>query len=143
MRRSALPTSGALCFVVGAAVRVHRDRLAVPPVLVPVALTALAVLGVVPLRGHTLTDLAGGPVIAALTGTLVLAWRPWDDVEGPLGALVLLGTVSYGAYLWSYPLSPWLRAVPATVLTLVAAARSWRSVGVRPSACPVLEPATS
>ena len=73
----ALPTSGALCFVVGAAVRVHRDRLAVPPVLVPVALTALAVLGVVPLRGHTLTYLAGGPVIAALTGTLVLAWRTW------------------------------------------------------------------
>ena len=124
----ALPTSWALCFVMGAAVRMHRDRLAVPAWAVPAALASLAVLSVVPLRGHALTYLAGGPAIAALTGVLVLAWRDWSTVTGPLRALVWLGTVSYAAYLWSYPLSLWLPAAPAVLLTLVAAALSWRWV---------------
>ena len=33
----------------------------------PVALAGLAVLSVIPLRGHALTYLAGGPAIATLT----------------------------------------------------------------------------
>lgn len=123
-----LPTSWALCFVAGAAVRLHRDRLSVPAWAAPAALVLLAVLSVVPLRGHPLTYLAGGPAIAALTGVLILAWRTWTTVTGPLAALVWLGTVSYAAYLWNYPLSLWLPALPAVVLTLVAAALSWRYV---------------
>jgi len=124
----ALPTSWALCFVIGAATRLHRHRLTVPGWSAPVALAALGVLAVIPLRGHELTYLAGGPAIAALTGVLVLAWREWRTVTGPLRALVWLGTVSYAAYLWNYPLSLWLPALPAVVLTLVAAALSWRYV---------------
>jgi peptidoglycan/LPS O-acetylase OafA/YrhL len=123
-----LPTSWALCFVVGAAVRLHRDRLAVPAWAAPAALTGLGALSMVPLRGHELTYLAGGPAIAALTGVLILAWREWTTVTGPLRALVWLGTISYAAYLWNYPLSLWLPALPAVVLTLVAAALSWRYV---------------
>jgi peptidoglycan/LPS O-acetylase OafA/YrhL len=41
----------------------------------------------VPLRGHALTYLAGGPAIAALTGlllTLVLAWLSTRFVEEPV-----------------------------------------------------------
>lgn len=124
----ALPTAWALCFVVGAAARLHQDRLVVPPPAVPAALALLAVLSVVPLRGHTLTYLAGGPVIAALTAVLILAWRSWGSVTGPLRGLVWLGTVSYAAYLWNYPLSLWLPPLPAVALTLVAAALSWRYV---------------
>ncbi len=126
----ALPTSWAVCFVVGAAVRLHGEALAarMPGWAVPAALAALAVLSVVPLRGHALTYLAGGPAIAALTGVLILAWRQWVTVTGPLRALVALGTVSYAAYLWNYPLSLWLPALPAVLLTLVAAALSWRLV---------------
>lgn len=124
----ALPTSWALCFVVGAAVRLYGERLAVPRWTVPAALAAIVVLGVVPLRGHALTYLAGGPAIAALTGVLILAWRHWTTVTGPLRAGVWLGTVSYAAYLWNYPLSLWLPALPAVALTLVAAALSWRYV---------------
>jgi peptidoglycan/LPS O-acetylase OafA/YrhL len=123
-----LPTSWALCFVVGAAVRLHRERLAVPAWAAPAALTGLGTLSMVPLRGHELTYLAGGPAIAALTGVLILAWREWTTVTGPLRALVWLGTISYAAYLWNYPLSLWLPALPAVVLTLVAAALSWRYV---------------
>ncbi|GAB3195132.1 hypothetical protein GCM10027062_01300 [Nocardioides hungaricus] len=124
----ALPTSWAVCFVIGAAVRLHGDRLAVPAWAAPAALAALTALSVVPLRGHALTYLAGGPAIAALTGVLILAWRTWLTVTGPLAAVVWLGTVSYAAYLWNYPLSLWLPALPAAALTLVAAALSWRYV---------------
>ena len=121
-----LPTSWALCFVVGAGVRLHRDRLGVPAWAAPVALAGLGVLSVVSLRGHTSTYLAGGPAIAALTAVLILAWDRWSSVTGPLRAIVWLGTVSYAAYLCNYPLSLWLPVLPAAALTLVAAAVSWR-----------------
>jgi peptidoglycan/LPS O-acetylase OafA/YrhL len=138
----ALPTSWAACFVVGGATRVVRSRpgppLAVAIWAAPLALTGLAVLSVVPLRGHALTYLAGGPAIAALTAVLLLSWGNWHEVSGPARAMVWLGTVSYGAYLWNYPLTLWLRpsldglAGPvAAALTLVMAALSWHLVEVR------------
>jgi peptidoglycan/LPS O-acetylase OafA/YrhL len=131
-----LPTSWAVCFVIGSAAKVYAGRLAVPRRLVLVCLAALAVQSVIPLRGHALTYLAGGPVIAVLTALLLLAWRGWADVrQTTLRPLVLLGTVSYAAYLWNYPLTLWLRphlgveaGVVAAALTLVAAAASWRLV---------------
>ncbi|HXH79985.1 acyltransferase [Nocardioides sp.] len=138
----ALPTSWAVCFVVGGATRLLAGEVgstfAVPPWAAPLALAGLAVLSVVPLRGHALTYLAGGPAIAALTAVLLLSWRTCNEVTGPARALVWLGTVSYGAYLWNYPLTLWLRpsldgwAGPvAAGLTLVMAALSWHLVEVR------------
>ena len=131
----ALPTSWAVCFVIGGAARFHQHRIVVPGRAPAVALTALGLLSVIPLRGHALTYLAGGPAIAALTVVLLLSWRTWTDVTTPaLRALVCLGTVSYGAYLWNYPLTIWLRphvehaGLLAAALTLVAAALSWRFV---------------
>ncbi|RYB95825.1 acyltransferase [Nocardioides oleivorans] len=131
----ALPTSWAVCFVIGGATRIVGHRVVVPSWAAPAALVGLAVLSVVPLRGHALTYLAGGPAIAALTAVLLLSWRSWTSVTGPARALVVLGTVSYGAYLWNYPLTLWLRpslesyAGPvAAVLTLAMAATSWRLV---------------
>ncbi|SEB80986.1 Peptidoglycan/LPS O-acetylase OafA/YrhL, contains acyltransferase and SGNH-hydrolase domains [Nocardioides exalbidus] len=147
----ALPTSWAVCFVIGGATRILGARAADPSSgsartgvarydglarrAAPAALVGLAVLSVVPLRGHALTYLAGGPAIAVLTAVLLLSWRSWTTVTGPARALVVLGTVSYGAYLWNYPLTLWLRpsleqyAGPvAAVLTLVMAVISWRLV---------------
>ncbi|GAA5106791.1 acyltransferase [Alloalcanivorax gelatiniphagus] len=147
----ALPTSWAVCFVIGGAARVLGAPASSLPARIgaawydaasrwaaPAALAGLAVLSMVPLRGHALTYLAGGPAIAALTAILLLSWRSWTEVAGPARALVLLGTVSYGAYLWNYPLTLWLRpslgsyAGPvALVLTLVMALVSWRLVEAR------------
>ena len=131
----ALPTSWAVCFVIGAAARCYADRLRLPSYAVPVALAGLAVLSVVPLRGHALTYLLGGPTIALLTAILLVSWRTWTSVTSPaLAAVVWPGTVSYGAYLWNYPLTLWLRphldqaGVVAAALTLVLAALSWRFV---------------
>ncbi|WP_338089818.1 acyltransferase [Nocardioides lijunqiniae] len=130
-----LPTSWAVCFVIGAATRLHADRLVLPVWAAPVALAGLGALSVVPLRGHALTYLAGGPAIAALTAVLLVSWRTWTRVDAPaLTALVWLGTVSYGAYLWNYPLTLWLRphldlAGPvAAALTIALAAVSWYAV---------------
>ena len=129
----ALPTSWFVCFVIGAATRLKGRS--VPRWAVPVALVGLAVLSVVPLRGHVLTYLVAGPAIAGCTAVLLLSWSKWVEVAMPLRPLVALGVVSYGAYLWNYPLTLWLRpelgaaAGPiAAVLTIVAAALSWRYV---------------
>ena len=135
----ALPTSWAVCFVVGAAARLegHRleGRLRVPAGATPVVLALLLALSVVPLRGHALTYLAAGPAVAVLTGVLLLAWRRWTVVAPVvLHPVAWLGTVSYAAYLWNYPLTLWLRphvehaGLLAAVLTLVAAALSTRLV---------------
>jgi peptidoglycan/LPS O-acetylase OafA/YrhL len=128
-----LPTSWAICFVVGAAARLHQDRLRMPSWAPTAALAGLLALSVLPLRGHALTYLAGGPAVAALTAVLLLSWRTWTDVTTPaLRAVVWLGTVSYGAYLWNYPLTLWLRphlahgaGLLAAALTVGAAALSW------------------
>lgn len=140
----ALPTSWAVCFVVGAACRVAQDRWPAPGRnLAWLALLTLIALSMVALRGHLLTYLLGGPVIAGLTSVLILAARGLDlERLGPaslrlLRPLVALGTISYGAYLWSYPLTLWLREAIdhqelagslAAVATVLAAAASWRWV---------------
>jgi peptidoglycan/LPS O-acetylase OafA/YrhL len=131
----ALPTSWAVCFVIGAASRVLAVRAAVPSWAPGAALCGLAVLSVVPLRGHALTYLLAGPAIALLTAVLLVAWRTWADVTAPgLRPLVRLGTMSYGAYLWNYPLTLWLRphvdhaGLLAAALTVPAAALSWYAV---------------
>ncbi len=131
-----LPTSWFLCFVIGAATRLRGDASRTPAALVPLMLAALAALSVVPLRGHVLTYLVAGPAIACFTAVLLLAWSNWTDLTNHVArALAALGVVSYGAYLWNYPLTLWLRpdlgaaAGPvAAGLTVVAAALSWRFV---------------
>lgn len=129
-----LPTSWFVCFVIGAATRLRGGRM--PAALVPLALVVLAVLAIVPLRGHVLTYLVAGPAIACCTGVLLLVWSQWATASSPVPRLLAaLGVVSYGAYLWNYPLTLWLRpelgavAGPlAAALTIVAAALSWRFV---------------
>ncbi|MTV25336.1 acyltransferase [Nitriliruptoraceae bacterium ZYF776] len=132
-----LPTSWAVCFVVGAAAQRYGQRWTPPRWVVPASLTALVVMGLLPLRGHAWTYLVAGPAVAALTAVLMLAWRRWVRVGDHVvpQALAALGLVSYAAYLWNYPFTLWLRptlgpyAGPvAAVATIVAAALTWRFV---------------
>ncbi|GAB0105342.1 hypothetical protein JMUB6875_43200 [Nocardia sp. JMUB6875] len=132
-----LPTSWAVCFVIGAAAQLLQRRIVLPRWAVPAALGVLALLSLVPLRGHALTYLVGGPAIAGLTAVLVISWRTRIDITTPaLRWVVWLGTISYGAYLWNYPLTLWLRpylpdaaaGLLAAALTLVAATLSRRYV---------------
>ncbi|MFI5757964.1 acyltransferase family protein [Streptomyces sp. NPDC051569] len=137
-----LPTSWVTSLVIGAAARVVADRPSASRDRVlrraaPWALTTLLVSTLVPWRSFALTYPVGGPAIAALTSIVLLAWRDRRVIDSrPLRAMAALGIVSYGAYLWNYPLTLWLRpvlpgpaaGVLAAALTLVAAALSWRLV---------------
>lgn len=132
-----LPTSWALAFVIGGASRIWLPRASVPGG-VGAALACLALLALVPLRGEWLTYAVVGPLVAA--ATVVLLWAARDhhaahrDVPRWWGPLAALGTVSYAAYLWNYPLALWLRpfgpvgAVAAVLATVALAAASWRWV---------------
>ncbi|HSV38307.1 MAG TPA: acyltransferase [Nocardioidaceae bacterium] len=123
-----LPTSWAICFVIGGASALVARR-GVPVAGAGPALLALLVLCAVPLRGQATTYLVAAPAIALLACVVLLSWREWRTVDHPLlKGLVLLGTVSYAAYLWNYPLSLWVGGLAAIPLTLVAAALSWRYV---------------
>ena len=130
-----LATSWLGCFVVGAASRITQDRWppgASGPHAVTAAVTLLAALTVTDLRGHAATYLLAGPAVAVATVVLVQAGRRHVVLRPGWRPLVALGTVSYAAYLWNYPLTLWLRpslddatglvALPATVL---AATASW------------------
>jgi peptidoglycan/LPS O-acetylase OafA/YrhL len=131
-----LPTTWAMCFVIGAATRLHGERWSTGPKPTALALAGLAVLSLLPLRGQAVTYLLGGPAIAILTAVVLVSLRELATVESPgLNGLVWLGTVSYAAYLWNYPLTLWLRphlgvaaGVTAATATLVLAALSWRCV---------------
>lgn len=97
------------------------------------ALVLLLAAGVVPWRSFSLTYPWGGLLLAALTAVVLHHWADDPTPPGrPLTALARLGTISYAAYLWNYPLTLWLRpwhpvAGPtlAVVLTLVLATASW------------------
>lgn len=109
-----------------------------PPGAAGLSLGVLLVLAVVPLRGHALTYLLGGPAIAAATVVLIHAWRRTPPLPAVLlRPLVALGTIAYGAYLWNYPLSLWFRAwwgtgavagIVAAALTVALAAATWHWV---------------
>ena len=139
-----LPTSWALAIVVGAAAYVARRqvarRLPAPGSRAAkvVAGAALAVLLLVSLIPHLKTLLVAyllvGPTIAVATAVLIHSVAGWVTLPTPrLRPLLRLGTVSYAAYLWNYPIAVWLHtahdplllALASPPLTVAAATASW------------------
>lgn len=124
----ALPTSWAPAFVVGSVTRLHQHRFRTRRRLAVAALILLLTLALVPLRGHPLTYLVAGPGIAVLTATTIQGAASVMRIRAAsLRWVVVLGRLSYAAYLWNYPLTLWLRPYPwgppaAALATLVAAA---------------------
>ncbi|MFC5721046.1 acyltransferase family protein [Streptomyces gamaensis] len=99
----------------------------------PVALALLVVAGLVPWRSWSFTYPWVGLSLAALTVVVLHHWAQDPTPQGrALTTLGRLGTISYAAYLWNYPLTLWLRPwhpitgpALAAVLTLALATVSW------------------
>jgi peptidoglycan/LPS O-acetylase OafA/YrhL len=138
-----LPTSWALAMIIGAAGRVGQVRMeswlprsgAARGCLGTVALVATLLLALLPEgKGSVLSYLVLGPIVATLTVILIQLTTNWATIPSPwMNPLVWLGTISYAAYLWNYPVTVWLHAVSTSIwvptltvaLTLAASTVSW------------------
>lgn len=136
-----LPTAWTVAMVIGAAARIWRDRIAT---VLHGRETVLAIIASIALLGSSFIPeskdspwlyLVGGPAIGILTVLVICKLRDVEVVPVVARPLVWLGTISYAAYLWNYPLSWWLRdqSVPGwdwwtAILTIIAATVSWFAV---------------
>ncbi|KRC47330.1 hypothetical protein ASE16_18675 [Leifsonia sp. Root227] len=136
------PSTWTIAMVVGAACQLGRNRLSL--VLRGVVARIGGVVGLVGLVGlsflpdaksNPFVYLFGGAVIAVLTMLVVWWWKDIAVMPAWSRPLVWLGTISYAAYLWNYPIGWWLRDLgvtdwqaPAILLTVAAAAVSWFAV---------------
>jgi peptidoglycan/LPS O-acetylase OafA/YrhL len=136
------PTSWTIAMIIGAAAKLAENTGAGQRFFARLgslaatsaALVALTLLIFVPeAKNSPLMYLLGGPAIAVATVALIVRLRHIPDVAFVWRPLVALGTISYAAYLWNWPISVWIADVgfgPATsvvslVLTVIAATGSW------------------
>ncbi|MET1065429.1 MAG: acyltransferase [Arthrobacter sp.] len=143
----ALPTTWGLGLVLGAAVRLYRGRVStwfsgrrLRLAAVPGSILLLAGLSFFPKANETpVFFFIGGPLAMAAAAALVVlaATRPGPAPKWTR-PLQLLGTISYAAYLWNYPVILWLNdgstadlpplvAGSAILLTLLLAVISWHT----------------
>jgi len=140
------PTSWGLALVIGsvAALAAHRgfsfssfgqtglSKLGLGAVVV-VSLLVIGKLSLLLMPGESHTYFVFCPLVAVATSLLILRWSTWEAAWRPMRLLILLGMVSYGAYLWNYPIVIWLRhwneawsGPLSLVLTLIMATLSWK-----------------
>lgn len=134
------PFSWSIALVIGAATRLGQAYLVRIPAwlrsLAAVAAgTALAVAALLPeMKANRLLYLAFGPGVALCTAVVILAIFSITASPTWLQPLVGLGTISYAAYLWNYPIANWLGqtelpkaaiGVLSIVATLGTATLSW------------------
>ncbi|MET1021320.1 MAG: acyltransferase [Arthrobacter sp.] len=144
----ALPTTWGLGLILGAALRLYRVRVSswfsgrpLRLAALPGSVLLLAALSFFPKANETPAFFfIGGPLAMAAAAVLVVlaATRPAPAPKWtrPLQGV---GTISYAAYLWNYPVILWLNdrstadlpplaACSAIVLTLLLAVISWHTV---------------
>lgn len=141
-RLYSLPTTWTISMVVGAAAQIGQQRIngwlrgSRRGVGAAIGIVGLLALSLIPDVKSSIPFYLGGGVVIGVLTVLVIWWLR-DIPVVSLGAkpLLWLGTVSYAAYLWNYPITWWLRdgdvefAAPlAVVLTLFMAAVSWFAV---------------
>jgi peptidoglycan/LPS O-acetylase OafA/YrhL len=135
-----LPTSWLIALLVGAAARIWRARVAkildgLPSVLV-VGMPLVFVLSVSLLpnvNDRAELYLIGAPAIAIATVALIHGAERWESVPSWAGPFNYLGRVSYGAYLWNFPIAVGLGVsglggwdgLLSVALTIAAATVSW------------------
>jgi peptidoglycan/LPS O-acetylase OafA/YrhL len=137
-----LPTSWALAMVIGSAARIWEPRVVAR---LPTGAKLRGSLGVACVAGivavsfipdskdSPLSYLLLGPFAAVAGVVLIQVWSDWRELPtAALRPLLALGTISYAAYLWDYPIVVWLHATLPTwtpilsiVLTILAATFSW------------------
>jgi len=137
------PTSWAVTLLMGAAARIYRQRIAERlrrRWLCWGSLVLLLVLCFVPSADkHVWLFLVLGPVVAAAAIVMIFTLEQMPTVCGGLRPLLGLGTISYAAYLWNYPITVWLPPENNTdmplgwglisiMLTVLAAVISWYTV---------------
>jgi len=141
-----LPSSWAVAMVIGAGAKLGEGRIDALVAATRLSFRGLGVLAFVVLivlsfvpeaKGSPATYLVGGPCVALLTMAVVFYMRAWVRVPSRLlWPLLALGTVSYSAYLWNWPITLWLgqytdgltRSVLSIMLTVVASTISWWAV---------------
>ncbi len=117
------PTSWSLALLVGATARIYSTHLAPLARRWPVAL-ATAVLAVtsvaIPISGRPALLLTVVPLLAGASAVLVVAAANRMQVSQVERPLVMLGTISYGAYLWNGFLTEWWRPVGFSNLSIIS-----------------------
>jgi peptidoglycan/LPS O-acetylase OafA/YrhL len=139
-----LPTLWALAMVVGAMlqVAVHRYRFQWPQTralrigLIVASTGFLGAISFYPnLKELPWTYALGALKIGLATAVLIMELKRVGSIARWARPLLWLGTVSYAAYLWNYPISVWLHrwespfaGLVSIPLTLVAASLSWFAI---------------
>lgn len=128
----ALLAGAALAFMTASG-RVPRDRTRFLSLAVSVSLAVLALCCVLPdLKSEWWGYLVVGPVVAVAALVCVAAATRWRSPSRLWGPMIWLGTISYAAYLWNYPIVVWFEALSlpfagilAIPVTLLLAQLSW------------------
>jgi FkbM family methyltransferase len=124
------PTTWAITLLLGCALSVGVARPRVSRLGSTLAIAALCAVTLLPeAKGQIWGYLVVLPAAAAL-GALVISNAISERPSWILRsrALQYLGTISYGAYLWNYPLSRWLEPKLAIPVTVVVATLSYKLV---------------
>lgn len=133
-----LPTSWAVALIIGCASYLYRDRVAslLGRAAGWWALLAIAFLGAFcffpDAKTQPITYLLGIPMVALCTVVVINVVKRWERIPTRLlEPLRALGIISYGAYLWTGPMTHWpIEVSPWTSipLTIGAATISWWTV---------------
>jgi FkbM family methyltransferase len=124
------PTIWAVTLLLGCALSVGVARPRVSGIVSTLAIAALCAVTLLPeAKGQVwgyLVVLPAAAVLGALVISNAMSERPSWILRSR--ALQYLGTISYGAYLWNYPLSRWLEPKLAIPVTVVVATLSYKLV---------------
>jgi peptidoglycan/LPS O-acetylase OafA/YrhL len=137
------PTTWAIALLIGCTARIYRDSLARALSNLYAFAAGCAVLIALTFAsdfGHPIPYyLLAGPVVASATVAVIFTAEKARVVRFSLQPLFWLGTISYAAYLWNFPISVWLPPRDYTemplgwglfsiALTIAAATASWFTV---------------
>ncbi len=135
-----LPTSWTIAMIIGVSAQLakkHIDWILTGPRASIVALAATAVLVFIALipNGKSLWQMYifGGPCIGLLSVCLILKLQQHTTVHILARPLFALGTISYAAYIWNWPIFLWtqhlteseFQGVIILCATILAATTSW------------------